>query len=91
MQITDIKVRKVTSDKAGNLKGEASVTISDDFAIHGIKIVEGKNQELFISMPSRKGKDKEGNEAYFDYAHPTTKEARKQLTDAILGAYKALA
>jgi stage V sporulation protein G len=87
MEITNVSVRKISNESS--LKGEATVTIGGDFAIHGIKIIDGK-KGVFVSMPNRKGKNKEGGDEYFDVAHPTTKEARKQLVDAVLGAYKAI-
>lgn len=88
MQITDVRIRRIDNDTT--LKGEAAVTIGGDLAIHGIKIVEGKNG-LFLSMPNRKGKDKDGNDKYFDIVHPTTSEARKQINDMVLNAFKAMA
>ena len=52
------------------------------FAIRGVKIIEGSNG-LFVSMPSYKV----GNE-YKDICFPITQECRKQLHEAVIGAYE---
>lgn len=74
---------RIQSIKPGDsIKGTASVNINGAFAVRGIKIIEGSNG-LFVSMPSYKA----GNE-YKDICFPITQECRKQLNDAVLGAYE---
>lgn len=63
MQITDVRVRKVT--KEGKLKAVVSITIDNEFVVHDIKVIEGE-KGLFIAMPSKKALDGE----YRDIAHP---------------------
>lgn len=82
MQITDVRVRKVTAD--GKLKGVASVTFDDEFVVHDIKIIEGTSA-LFIAMPSRKTPDGE----YKDIAHPIKTEMRELLSKIILEKFNA--
>ncbi|MBQ7086723.1 MAG: septation protein SpoVG family protein, partial [Clostridia bacterium] len=48
MQITDIKVRKVSQE--GKMKAVVSVTFDDVFVVHDIKVIEGK-EKLFAAMP----------------------------------------
>ena len=50
MQITDVRIRKVT--KEGKMKAVVSITLDDEFAVHDIKVIEG-DKGLFIAMPSR--------------------------------------
>ena len=54
MQITDVRVRKVT--KEGKMKAVVSVTFDNEFVVHDIKVIEG-DKGLFIAMPSRKSGD----------------------------------
>ena len=49
MQITDVRIRKVT--KEGKMKAVVSITLDDEFAVHDIKVIEG-DKGLFIAMPS---------------------------------------
>ena len=56
MQITDVRVRKIT--KEGKMKAIVSITLDDEFVVHDIKVIEGE-KGLFIAMPSKKAT--EGN------------------------------
>lgn len=80
MNITDVRVRKVT--KEGKMKAVVSITIDDEFVIHDIKVIEGE-KGLFIAMPSRKASDGE----YKDIAHPINSATRGRIQDIILEKY----
>lgn len=80
MNITDVRVRKVT--KEGKMKAVVSITIDDEFVIHDIKVIEGE-KGLFIAMPSRKASDGE----YKDIAHPINSATRGKIQDIILEKY----
>ena len=82
MKITDIRIRLMENDDS-RLKAVASVTIDDCIAIHDIKIVDGTDG-YFVSMPSRKSSRGE----YRDIVHPINNEARAELTNAVMEAYK---
>lgn len=81
MNITDVRVRKIT--KEGKMKAVVSITIDDEFVIHDIKVIEGE-KGLFIAMPSRKSTDGE----YRDIAHPINTATRDHLQKIVLEAYK---
>jgi stage V sporulation protein G len=80
MEITDIRIRKVTSE--GKLKAYVTVTFDDCFVVHNVKIIEGKSG-VFIAMPSRKTRAGE----YKDVAHPIHPEFRSSLQKKILDVY----
>jgi stage V sporulation protein G len=80
MEITDIRIRKVTSE--GKLKAYVTVTFDDCFVVHNVKIIEGKSG-VFIAMPSRKTRAGE----YKDVAHPIHPEFRAELQKKILDVY----
>lgn len=81
MQITDVRIRKITSD--GKMKAIVSVTFDDEFVIHDIKVIEGQNG-LFIAMPSRKTPDGE----FKDIAHPINTETREKIQKSIFDQYE---
>lgn len=81
MQITDVRVRKIT--KEGKMRAIVSITIDDEFVIHDIKVIEG-DKGLFIAMPSKKATDGE----YRDIAHPINSSTREKIQTIILEAYK---
>ncbi len=81
MQITDVRVRKIT--KEGKMKAIVSITIDDEFVIHDIKVIEGE-KGLFIAMPSKKATDGE----YRDIAHPINSGTRDMIQSIILENYE---
>ena len=42
---------------------------------------------LFVTMPSNNFVDKNGEKQYSEIAHPTSKEARKAISNRVMGAY----
>lgn len=84
MEITDIRVRKITSE--GRMKAVVSVTFDNAFVIHDIKVIEGRDK-LFIAMPSRKTPEGE----FKDIAHPINAETRELLHRCILDKYEETA
>lgn len=84
MQITDVRVRKVS--KEGKMKAVVSITIDNDFVVHDIKVIEG-DKGLFIAMPSRKAGDGE----YRDIAHPINSDTREMIQRIILERYEVAA
>ena len=84
MQITDVRVRKIT--KEGKMKALVSITVDEEFVVHDIKVIEGE-KGLFIAMPSKKAADGE----YRDIAHPINSATRDMIQKTILDSYaKAL-
>lgn len=85
MQITDVRVRKVSSE--GKMKAVVSVTFDNQFVVHDIKVIDGQNG-MFIAMPSRRTPDGE----FKDIAHPINSETREMIQKAILEEFdKAMA
>ncbi len=80
MEITDVRLRRMTTD--GKMKAVASVTLDGEFVIHDVKVVEGL-KGLFVAMPSRKTPDGE----FRDVAHPITQEARERIQRAVLEVF----
>lgn len=81
MEITDIKVRKMTAE--GKMKAIVSVTLDNMLVIHDIKVIEGQ-EKMFVAMPSRKNAEGE----YKDIVHPITSEMREYIQSAILDKYQ---
>ena len=81
MIITSVRVTKLNTEK--KMKAVATVTIDDAFAVHDIKVIEGKNG-LFVAMPNRKDADGE----YKDIVHPVSAEAREELISRVLDEYR---
>lgn len=81
MQITDVRVRKIT--KEGKMKAVVSITLDNEFVVHDIKVIEGE-RGLFIAMPSKKSADGE----HRDIAHPINSDTRDMIQKIILESYE---
>ncbi|MBR3824741.1 MAG: septation regulator SpoVG [Lachnospiraceae bacterium] len=81
MQITDVRVRKIT--KEGKMKAVVSITLDDEFVVHDIKVIEGE-KGMFIAMPSKPT----ANGEHRDTAHPINSATRDNMQKIILEAYE---
>lgn len=81
MQITDVRIRKISND--GKMKAIVSVTFDNEFVVHDIKVIDGQNG-LFIAMPSRKTPEGE----FKDIAHPINTDTREKIQNSILEEYE---
>ena len=57
MQITDVRVRKVT--KEGKMKAIVSITLDNEFVVHDIKVIEGE-KGVFIAVLDEHAADEYG-------------------------------
>ncbi len=76
----DVRISNLRAD--GAIKAYASVNLNGEFAITGVKIMEG-SKGTFVAMPSYKS-----NGEYKDVCFPITKEARAEFNDAVIDAYE---
>lgn len=81
VEATDVRVVPIRGE--GPTRAMASVTLGEEFVVHGIRVIEGE-KGLFVTMPQRK--DGEGN--YRDIAHPVTSDMRSLLAHAVLEEYE---
>lgn len=80
MNISEVRIRKVS--QAGKLKAYVTVTFDNQFVVHNIKVIEGREGD-FIAMPSRQL----ANGEFKDVAHPICSEFRDHLQQVVMEAY----
>jgi len=80
MEITEVKVR-LWDDK--RLRALVTVVFDNCFVVRNIKVIEGRDEKLFVAMPSRRMP----NGTYSDLAHPINREFRHEMESKILNAY----
>lgn len=83
-----IKLNAVNNpDKS--VRAFATVTFGDSFKITNIAVVEGRENQPFVSMPSFKSKERTGHNepVYKDVCNPITSEFRAALYEDILSLY----
>jgi stage V sporulation protein G len=63
LDITEVRVKLIKSNGGINntLKAIASMTISDCFVIHDVKVLQNAKGDTFIGMPSKKLNTNENN------------------------------
>lgn len=76
------KISSLCDDPNSAIRGYASITINDMFAVRGVKVVNGTSG-LFVSMPNYKAGDE-----FKDICFPVTKEGRAAITEAVKEAYQ---
>lgn len=77
------RIDRLAADSNSKIKANASVTIGNHFAVHGIKIYDGGEKGLQVLYPGHKGTDGK----FYDDFHPITKESREALNGYVLDAY----
>jgi len=75
-------VRLYRLEGESKVKAFADVAIGD-FIVKGLRVVQGQ-KGLFLSMPQEKSKDGK----FYNTFLPVTKEARQNLSEIVLAAYK---
>ena len=81
MEVTDVRIRRLTQE--GKMRAIVSITISDKFVVHDVRVIEGNNG-LFVAMPSKRTPNGE----FRDIAHPINAETRAIIQDAVLNVYQ---
>jgi stage V sporulation protein G len=85
MHITGVRVFPVTGKE--KLKAFVSIIIDDCFIVSDIKIVEGADGRLFLSMPSKRH-PKTGE--FRDIVHPLNRETRQDIEDKVFAMYREM-
>lgn len=78
-----VRVHDVYDYENSKVKGIASASFGGQFAVHGIKIIDGK-KGLFASMPSRMNDEGESQQIF----HAITTDSYHQLNNAVIKAYE---
>lgn len=83
-----IRLNAVNNPDA-SVRAFATVTLGESFKITNVAVVEGREKQPFVSMPSFRSKERdEHNQAvYKDVCNPITKEFREELYGDILDLY----
>lgn len=81
MKVTNVRIKLVNTE--GRLKAVGSITISDSFVVHDVRVLEGE-KGMFVAMPSKKMP----NGMFRDIAHPINTETRTMIDAEVLKAYE---
>jgi stage V sporulation protein G len=82
VEISDVRIFRIIG--GDRVKAYANVTLGDEFAVHGVKVMAREDGSLWVSMPRQRSAS---DGQWRDVFHPITSEARERLHQAVLDAY----
>jgi len=80
MKVTEVRISPA---KGGKIRAFASIVIDDCFIINDLRVIEGREGQLFVTMPARKAR----NGQMRDIAHPLNREIREEIDARVLDEY----
>jgi len=80
-----MKIERMNKGSWGKVRAFFDIRTQEGLVVKGFKIMEGING-LFVSMPSQKGKNQQGEDEWFDTVW-IEKELRDQLNQLALDTY----
>jgi|GEM_PF-3191972 len=79
-----VEVRFVnTTNPKSKLRARGNIILNESFLVRNVRLIEKKNKEMYLSMPSVKSFD----EAWENTCHPLTPEFRNELEAAFVKAF----
>jgi len=82
MEITEVRV---SPSKGGKVRAFASIVIDDCFIVNDLRVMEGREGQLFVTMPARKSR----NGQMRDIAHPLNSETRERIETRVLEEFRS--
>ncbi len=81
MKVTEVRVSPA---KGGKVRAFASVVFDDSFIVNDLRVIEGREGQVFVTMPARKTR----NGQMRDIAHPLNSETREHIEQRVLEEYE---
>jgi stage V sporulation protein G len=82
MKVTEVRISPA---KGGKVRAFASVVFDDSFIVNDLRVVEGREGQVFVTMPARKAR----NGQMRDIAHPLNSDTREQIEQRVLEEYES--
>jgi stage V sporulation protein G len=82
MKVTEVRISPA---KGGKVRAFASVVFNDCFIVNDMRVIEGREGQVFVTMPARKTR----NGQMRDIAHPLNSETREEIERRVLEEYES--
>jgi len=82
MKVTEVRISPA---KGGKVRAFASVVFDDSFIVNDLRVIEGREGQVFVTMPARKTR----NGQMRDIAHPLNSNTREQIEQRVLEEYES--
>ncbi len=80
MEVTEVRISPA---KGGKVRAFASVVFDDCFIVNDLRVIEGREGQVFVTMPARKTR----NGQMRDIAHPLDSATRELIEQKVLEEY----
>ncbi len=77
MEVTEVRISPA---KGGKVRAFASVVFDDTFIVNDLRVIEGREGQVFVTMPARKTR----NGQMRDIAHPLDARTREMIETKVL-------
>ena len=77
MEVTEVRISPA---KGGKVRAFASVVFDDCFIVNDLRVIEGREGQIFVTMPARKTR----NGQMRDIAHPLDSATRESIERRVL-------
>jgi len=74
---------RISPAKGGKIRAFASIVVDDCFIVNDLRVIEGRENQFFVTMPARKAR----NGQMRDIAHPLNKETREAIEERVIAEY----
>ena len=82
MKVTEVRISPA---KGGKVRAFASGVFDDSFIVNDLRVIEGREGQVFVTMPARKTR----NGQMRDIAHPLNSDTREQIEQRVLEEYES--
>ena len=82
MEVTEVRISPA---KGGKVRAFASVVFDDSFIVNDLRVIEGREGQVFVTMPARKTR----NGQMRDIAHPLDAKTREMIEAKVLEEFAA--
>jgi stage V sporulation protein G len=82
MEVTEVRISPA---KGGKVRAFASVVFDDCFIVNDLRVIEGREGQVFVTMPARKTR----NGQMRDTAHPLNGATREMIEQRVLEEFES--
>ena len=84
MEVTNVRLTKTSNVlMESKVKAYVTVTLDDCLVINDLRLIEGKEDKLFVAFPTRQAR----NGQRFGIVYPINDEMRMKITNAVIKTY----
>lgn len=84
MQVTEVRLTKRSGED--KMLAFGSITLDEEFAVSGIRVMRSNEGNIFVQYPSRQNRNGE----YKDICFPLSKSLREDIATQVIAKYESM-